>query len=258
MNFLEMLEQAPEPRYFLSILACGTTFRETNQNNSNDTYCNDLSNIVSDYIDKYKYRSKGNAITFEQITQAIEKCFEKSERLDLVTTEDIGALMRRIGVGTKEQREAFGYDLIKKFKDIDIPAENALRVVNKAITTCEIDDYVLSAQSNINDVRELDEKINKIFNLIIEHKEEFNMDDAVCLYRQKGHRLVHEFFITSKDDTPVSSEAFGKVILKSLESLQAGEEIHNTISEIMLFHRLQYTMAAHDDDETKKVLKHKI
>jgi hypothetical protein len=236
MDYLKLLSEAEEPRYFLSLLSCGTTF-------SGDRYGvtgNGYNNTIQESIKTFKKYKSDCELSFEDFAKAIDTGLSNSTHIEYLYPEVLGHTGLSLCLIDQKKGEEFCHYLLKKYKNIDFIEEPTVAIVNQAITSCIIDDYVMSFQKKINHYEVLDKHLTSIFDEIYKHRDIIGMSDMGVFQKNRNGRRYHEYILTSVDDKPINPAMFGQIIDKCVDSIINREKLEDSIKEVMLFCKLQF------------------
>lgn len=239
MDYLALLNEIDEPRYFLSLLSCGTTFSDDSYRGSRVTG-NGYNQAIRDFISKCQANKK--PLSFDEWAHAIDEGLSKSTCLEYMYPEILGHTGLTLKMIDEEKGQNFCHYLLKKYKNIDFIEDNTTLPVEKAMTSCLVDDYVMSFQKHINHTKALDEYLTQAMREILTNKDIIGVSDIGIFKKQKDFRTYHEYIITSIDENPVNPTMFGKILEKSIEFIINKEDLKEGIKEIMEFCKLQYSI----------------
>lgn len=236
MNYLDLLEACDQTQYFLSLLSCGTTFSK--EGYQGKTVAREYNQTIRKFLSQFKKE----ALIFEDFSKAIDEGLSKSQGMNFMYPEVLGHTGLTLDYIDPEKAKIFSHYLLKKYKQIDYIEDPLFTPVTPAITSCIIDDYVMSFQKSIKRYDTLDDYLSKILQEIYKNKETIEISDLGCFQKERNERRYHEYIITSTTEKPVDPVMFGKIVEKAVESLHNKEDLSNSIKEIMLFYRLEYSI----------------
>lgn len=239
MNYLKLLSDATEPRYFLSLLSCGAEFSNHEYRGSSVTG-KAYNNTIEEFIKNCQELKK--PLSFDELAQAIDEGLAKSTQMEYLNPEVLGYTGLTLRLIDKEKAQNFSHYLLKKYKNIDFLEDSNAIGIDKAITSCVIDDYVMSFQKKINSVQRLDEYLKRIVTVVSENRDIIGMHDIGCFEKQHNDRLLHEYIITSVDNHPINPTMFGKILEKGIEFIMENINLDEGIKEIMEFCKLEYSI----------------
>lgn len=255
MDYNELLENVQTKKHFLLLLSSGCEHRY-HGNSGRDTFFY--------MLDIIKDKASSLALTKDELKTALDNHCGNSERLDQVTNENIVLGLRKL-LGNSEDTEDYIFNLLKKHRNLDVNTEHPFINKEHAVTSFCIDDYLINYQKNIINLEEVNQYFKHIFELIVEHKSSLDIEDIKVFNRKYDYdspsiylgRPEHQYFITSVNENPVSTQLVYNIINKAIDTIiekvnkKENYSLKEEIADIILFYKLEHNLPNHDVKENK-------
>lgn len=250
MKYSEIFKNIENKKHCLVMLAAGC---EHEKGIYSDTF-EDMILAIKERRETNDYRRL--QLTPEEIKKALDSHMENSEKLDEITNQSIMLNIKKL-LGDSRETEEFVFELLEKHKNIKVHEEHPFVNQSHPVTSFSIDDYLMTYQKHFNNLKSTDEYLNHIAKLLLLNKDMLGMEDLVVFQKQDQGREYHQYFATSINDKPVSSEVLYNIFDKAMNVIQEklenkkNTDMNEDITDIILFCKLEKDLPVHDFQESK-------
>lgn len=255
MDYNDLLKHVQTKKHFLLLLSSGCEHR-FHGNSGRDTFFY-IAETVKENISSL-------GVTKEELKTAFDSHCGNSENFSQVTNENIVLSLRKV-LGNSEDTDEYIFNLLKKHKNLDIDTEHPFINKEHAVTSFCIDEYLINYQKKIRDLELVNQYLQHVFELIVENKSSLDIEDIKVFTRKNSNsnescytgRPEHQYFITSVDEKPVSTQMVYNIINKSLDTMvekvnkNENYSLKEEIKDIILFYKLEQNLPNNDVKETR-------
>lgn len=254
MDYNDLLKNVQTKKHFLLLLSSGCEHRCHSSDRDSFFYI----------VDTVKNGFQSLDVTQDELKTALDNHCANSENFDQVTNENIVISLKKL-FGESEETDEYIFNLLKKHKNLDIEKEHPFINKEHAITSFCIDDYLINYQKKIRDLAQVSDYLKHAFELILEHKASLDIEDIKVFNRKTLHsnestylgRPEHQYFITSINEKPVSTQMVYNIFNKALDTIvekvakKENYSLKEEIKDIILFYKLEQNLPNNDVKETR-------